>query len=275
MLLAERRRFSTLGPLSLVLREEPNLRRVLELLTRYERSMNGAIRLRLEEHSDVARVRLWFQFGEPAPADQALSLGAAVLYGIVSQYIGSNWEPLAVSFGQARPQHLDTYRRVCGPNLQFDQGFTGLVIRVRDLAVSNPQWDPQLGAYTQHFLESIVSPQAETTAEQVTSLMEFLLPLGKCTMDHVARTLEVDRRTLHRRLSAEDETFSDLLHATRAGWAERYLANSRYSMTDIAHQLGFTASSAFSRWFVQQFGMSPSAWRDTSQNRARSAGQTD
>lgn len=50
-------------------------------------------------------------------------------------------------------------------------------------------------------------------------------------MDRVARTLEVDRRALHRRLAEEDETFSGLLHATRAGWAEHYLANTVISLT--------------------------------------------
>lgn len=266
ILLAERRRFSTLGPISLVLREEPDLRSFLQLLMRYERSLNEAIRLRLEERDEVADVRLWFQFGEPTPADQALALGAAVLHSIVREYVGPHWRPLAVSFGQSTPEQLDVYRRVCGPTVQFGQRFTGLVINRRDLNVANPQSDPQLRPYTQRFLESIVSPQATTTSARVKELMEFLLPLGKCTMDHVARTLEVDRRTLHRRLAEEGESFSGLLHATRAGWAEHYLA-SGHSMTDIAHQLGFAAPSAYSRWFQQQFGMSPSQWRHTSTGR--------
>ena len=92
-------------------------------------------------------------------------------------------------------------------------------------------------------------------------LTEFLLPLGKYTMDHVARTLGVDRRTLHRHLADEGVSFSSLLHSTRGGLAEHYLANDRYSMTDVSQLLGFTAPSAFTRWFHQQFGMSPSAWR--------------
>ena len=59
-------------------------------------------------------------------------------------------------------------------------------------------------------------------------------------------------------------SFSSLLHSTRSGLAEHYLANDRYSMTDVSQLLGFTAPSAFTRWFHQQFGMSPSAWRSTS-----------
>ena len=47
------------------------------------------------------------------------------------------------------------------------------------------------------------------------------------------------------------------------GLAERHLANDRYSITDVAYQLGFAAPSAFSRWFQQQFGVSPRTWRET------------
>jgi AraC-like DNA-binding protein len=71
----------------------------------------------------------------------------------------------------------------------------------------------------------------------------------------------MDRRTLSRRLADDGESFSSILHATRARFAERYLADERYSMTDVSARLGFAKPSAFSRWFHQQFGVSPSLWR--------------
>lgn len=43
--------------------------------------------------------------------------------------------------------------------------------------------------------------------------------------------------------------------------AERYLANERLSLTDISYQLGFAAPSAFSRWFRDRIGVSPTEWR--------------
>jgi AraC-like DNA-binding protein len=262
--LAEQRRLSTLGPLSVVLREEPDLRSALRLLMRYEQSYNEAIRMRLEETEEIATIRLWFEFGEPAPQDQALALGAAALHGIVRECVGPNWRPLAMCFPHRAPADLTTYHRVFGAGLQFEHDFTGLVIYSRDLSAANPLSDPLMQPYAQRFLESVVSPRATTARDRVKELMEFLLPLGKCTMDHIARTLGMDRRTLHRHLAEEGESFSSLLHATRAGLAEHYLANDRYSMTDIGQLLGFTAPSAFTRWFHQQFGMSPSAWRATS-----------
>ena len=235
--LAEQRRLSTLGPLSVVLREEPDLRSALRLLVRYEQSYNEALRMRLEESDEVATIRLWYEFGEPTPADQALALGAAALHGIVRECVGPHWRPLAICFPHRAPSDLETYHRVFGAGLQFEHDFTGLVIYARDLEAANPLSDPLMRPYAQRFLESVVSPRATTSRDRVKELMEFLLPLGKCTMDHIARTLGVDRRTLHRHLADEGVAFSSLLHSTRSGLAEHYLANDRYSMTDVSQLL--------------------------------------
>jgi AraC-like DNA-binding protein len=262
--LAELRRLSTLGPLSVVLREEPDLRSVLKLLLRFEHSYNEALRMRLDESEEMATLRIWFEFGEPAPTGQALALGAAALHGIVRECIGPHWRPLAICFQHRAPADLTTFHRSFGPGLQFEHDFTGMVFYSSDLDAPNRLTDPLMRPYAQRFLDSVIDPRAATFKDQVRELMEFLLPLGKCSMDQVARALGVDRRTLHRRLAAEGETYSSILHGTRAGLAERFLASDRHSMIDVALLLGFAAPSAFSRWFHQQFGVSPSEWRATS-----------
>ena len=73
--LAGLRRLATLGPLSVVLSQEPDLRSALGLLCRYEHSYNEALRMRLDEDGDLATMRLWFEFGEPAPTRQATGAG--------------------------------------------------------------------------------------------------------------------------------------------------------------------------------------------------------
>ena len=108
--LAERRRLSTLGPLSVVLREEPDLRSVLRLLMRYEHSYNEALRMRLDESEEIATLRLWFEFGEPAPAGQALALGAAAVYGIIRECARTEaGDPWPSASSTARPQTSQTY----------------------------------------------------------------------------------------------------------------------------------------------------------------------
>jgi AraC-like DNA-binding protein len=99
--------------------------------------------------------------------------------------------------------------------------------------------------------------------------VEFLLPLGRCSMVHVSNDLGMQPRTLHRHLIAEGQSFSAIVQATRARLATHHLANERYSLTEISVLLGFATPSAFSTWFRQHFGTNASEWR--ARTRATSA----
>jgi AraC-like DNA-binding protein len=258
--LAEHRRLSTLGPLSLVLRDEPTLRSALELLIRHEHSYNEALRIRVSEVNGLASLRLWFEMGEPVPSRQGEELAVAALYGIIRELLGPAWQPLSVCFSHAAPRELDTHTRLLGTRLQFGHTFTGLILYGRDLDAPNVIGDPEARTRTEEMLHSLGAPKAPMS-DRVRDLVEVLLPTGRCSADEVARTIGVDRRTLHRHLAAADDTFSSIVDKTRAGLAERYLSSERYRLTEISELLGFAAPSAFSRWFRQACGDSPRQWR--------------
>lgn len=261
LLLSERRRLSTLGPLSVVLREEPDVRSAVGLLLRYERSYNEALHLELTESSGLVTIRLRLEIGQPAPVEQALDLATATLIGILRTFLGTEWQPLSVCFRHAAPTDLSTHHRLFGDRFTFDHGFDGIVMTSADLDQPNAESDPGLRPYAQQILGSLRSARPQTTADQVRERLELLLPMGRASVDQVARTLGVDRRTLHRHLAAHDETFTSMLHHTRGRLAERYLSSSRYSLTEISLRLGFSAPSAFSRWFRQQYDVSPRDWQ--------------
>jgi AraC-like DNA-binding protein len=96
------------------------------------------------------------------------------------------------------------------------------------------------------------------------------LPSGLCSADRVAKHLGVDRRTLHRHLAREGETFTSLLDTVRAELATRYIGNRDRPLASVSESLGFSALSAFSRWFRNRFGCSVSQWR-ASQGRSAAA----
>jgi AraC-like DNA-binding protein len=71
----------------------------------------------------------------------------------------------------------------------------------------------------------------------------------------------MDRRTIHRHLAREGETFTSLMDAVRTELVTRYVENRDRPLAVIAELLGFSALSAFSRWFRQKFGCSVTEWR--------------
>ena len=121
--------------------------------------------------------------------------------------------------------------------------------------------DPQLRPYTREYLKSVARPRHSTDADRVREIVEALLPTGRCSLQQVARTLAVDRKTVHRRLAEAGETFSSVLASTRAELAQQYVGHQERTLTHSAELLGFTSVSTFSRWFRAQFGSSPTAWR--------------
>ena len=175
--------------------------------------------------------------------------------------MGPQWAPLTACFSHPAPGDRSAFVEVFGPGLRFDHTFTGIVFCARDLDLPTIGADPALRPYARQLLQSLGAPPADSTVVQVRSLLEVLLPSGRASMVHVTRALGVRERTLHRRLAEQGLSFSAILHTTRASLAERYLANDRYSLTDISGMLGFAAPSAFSTWFRSQFGTTPSDWR--------------
>ncbi|MGK5111305.1 AraC family transcriptional regulator [Geodermatophilus sp. CPCC 205761] len=259
--LAERRRLGSLGPISVVLRDEPDLRSAVDLLIRYERVYNEALHMRLHEHDELARITVWLEFGEPAPAGQALDLVMGAVVGIIRALIGNDWAPLSASFAHPRPRDPASYRRTFGPGVRFDQDFTGLELLVRDLVAPVLTSDASVRPYSRQFLDDVVAPGYPTFATQVSETVELLLPAGRCSLKTVSRYLGMRPRALQTLLAEDGHSFSAIVHATRARLVERYLPNDGYSVTEVSQLLGFGAPSAFTRWFQARFGTSPSEWR--------------
>ncbi|WP_416063521.1 AraC family transcriptional regulator ligand-binding domain-containing protein [Rhodococcus indonesiensis] len=259
--LAERRRFSNLGPLSLVVREEPDVRSALRILVHYEHMYNEALHTRLTEQGGVATIRITLDVGRPGEFRQSVDLAVAVMHRLLQGFLGPQWRPLSVSFAHPAPRRLDTHHRVFGTAVDFGRDFDGIVLYTADLDAPNAMSDPLLRSYAQQFLDSVGSPRETTTVDRVRELIELLLPTGRCSVDQVARSLGIDRRTVHRRLADEGETFSSVLDATRADLAMRMVGSGRHSLTEVSDLLSFSAPSNFSRWFRNRFGCSPSRWR--------------
>lgn len=261
--LAERRRFGNLGPLGLIVREEPDVRSALRIITRHENMFNEAVRTRILERDGIATLRVSLDLGEPGNARQAVELAVGVLHGLLRGFAGPDWRALEVRFTHPAPRDLRSHLRVFGPHVRFDQDFDAILTYTADLDRPNDMSDPQLRAYARQMLPDYPDRTGPaTTLERVRELVELLLPTGRCSVEQVARSLGADRRTVHRHLAAEGETFTSLLDSTRAELAQRLVTNRAHTLTEIAELLGFSTPGNFSRWFRHRFGRSPTRWRD-------------
>jgi len=76
----------------------------------------------------------------------------------------------------------------------------------------------------------------------------------------IADVLGLSKRTLQRRLAAEEVSFKELLDVYREEKAIAMLKIGNTSMSDIAYSLGYEEQSSFNRAFRRWTGVSPSSW---------------
>jgi AraC-like DNA-binding protein len=258
--LAESRRLSNLGPLALLVRDEPTLRRALEALMRHIHVHNEAVVVQVDEYGGLVAIRTELLAEGTGSLRQATELVVGVTCRVLQVFMGAGWRPRLVCFSHPAPASLAVHHRVLGPAVEFGHEFNGIVCNAADLDAPNPGADPVMARYSQRLLAPSLARSARLT-DRVRQLIVLLLPRGLCRIEVVAQHLGVDRRTVHRKLVDEGTSFSALLEAERRALASRYVEGTDRPLTEIAALLGFAAPSAFSRWYRGSFGRSAARQR--------------
>jgi AraC-like DNA-binding protein len=260
--MAERSRLSTLGPIGLALREEPSVRKALDCLSHYLRLHNQGLRLWIEEEDGVAVLHLELVIPTQAPARQGTELTLAVLRRIMGLFLGPSWNPESVCFAHAAPASTVSHHRIFNTRLEFGCAFDGIVCSSNDLDTVNLGADPALTESVKRQLDSMLAVSEENIVDELRVMAYMLLPMGQCRADIVARQLGLDRRTVGRHLARYGESYSSVIGQVRAQLAIKYLRGGNHTVSEVADLLGFSALSAFSRWFHGRFGCCPTCWRD-------------
>jgi len=259
--LAARRSFANLGPISLVLNEEATPRAALDTLCRYLKLLNASLITRIEDVGRNVIVREDLLPIRQLPMRQSMELAIGVMFRILRELIGPQWQPLQVCFTHRPPADAAAHRRFFGCAPLFNQEFNGLVCAAADLQVARAPGDPGAARFARNYLDAALRRRGDGLGESCRELVLVLLPGGRCTAQQVARHLQVDRRTLHRHLAADGLSFSALVNQVRTELVMRHLRDSDMPLGEVAGLLGFAAPSSFSHWFRASFGRSVTAWR--------------
>ena len=260
--MAETRRLSILGPMGLLLQEEATVRKALESLARYSRLHTDSLAFGIEEDGETAVLREERIIQARKPARQVSQLTLGALHRILHSLLGAAWKPERVCFSDPPPTTRAAHVRFFGCPVDFGCDVNGFVFASRALDARLPKGgDPMMARYARQYLDSILEHPHATTADKVRQFVRALLPSGRCSIDQVARHLGMDRRTVHRHLASDAETFSSIVDAIRMELATRYLTTTDRPLAEVADLLGFSGLSALSRWFSGRFECSASAWR--------------
>jgi AraC-like DNA-binding protein len=262
LLLAQCRTFASLGPVSLLLEHLPTMWDVVNAITEHRHQLNDILVLGIEKGgtADMLKIELMPKYTSRQAC--ALTLGVALIALRGASRRG--WSPQSVHFTHAVPSHLNAYKRFFPAPVQFESHFNGFTSTHDALTGRMPWANDTMAAHARRLLELVPrSLEASATKESVSRSIILLLPSGDATLAQVAANLATSERTLQRELEKEGVGFAALLSEARRELAMWYLGYPEQSITSIAELLGYASLSSFTRWFTEEFGLSPRAWRDS------------
>ena len=260
--MAEVRRLSDYGPIALLLAHQPTMRDTLMTLVRYQRMLNDALLIDVQDYADdLVIVREDFVSNEGVSLRQAYELGLGTLFRIFHDPSGPRLRAKRVHFTCSPPSDDSHYRKVFGPIVEFDCDFNGFSCSRLEFDSPSASADPALARYAAGFIDALPFAEKVTVAVEVRKAINVLLPFSGASIGSVAARLGLSERTLQRRLAEEGAEFSALLNEVRREHAVRHLANASSPVSQVAGLVGFSRDSSFARWFAGEFGMSPSSWR--------------
>jgi len=260
LLLTAARTFASLGPLSLLFERLPNMREVIDAAIAFQRHMNDILAISLEDVGESTVIRL-----DMAPgywSVQVFDFLVTVAYRVLTGAPGHYWQPDCVHLVRKAPDDPSPWRQVMPVPIEFGATFNGLSSTNAAMRAPNPQADATMARHARQLLNLVQVESAEDGLnERVRRSITLLLPSGRATIEQVAAHLGMSARSLQRRLDDEGKQFAEVLAGVRRELAIAYLANSAHPVTSVASLVGYASPSSFTRWFAEDFGKSPQAWR--------------
>lgn len=98
----------------------------------------------------------------------------------------------------------------------------------------------------------------------VQALLLKKIPSGSFSIDEIATSLNLSKRTLQRHLSTLSTTFNDEVQIARRTLVVPLMKNQSLNLIEISYLLGYSDPESFSRAFKKWFHQSPSVYRQQS-----------
>ena len=256
------------GALDLIeyaIRSSPSLENGLDRLARYGRLLSDRVAARTHRQEkgllllvhDTATTPL-----HPARTEFALAMALK----LARDATGANITPVRISFAHPAPDDTAEHRRFFHGGVMFGAGSSSLSLDAADAARPMREADAALAAIIRRRLENALGDRDRSsdgvTSTRVRRIVVERLGQSVLTLDAVATTLAVSRRTLTRRLAEERASFRQILDDVRRDFARALLQDRSLSIGDIAFFLQYSEPAAFHRSFRRWTGRTPQAFRE-------------
>jgi len=192
-----------------------------------------------------------------------------LLISVIRHYLPPNQFQLNVELTRPHFPAIASIEARIRSSLHFGRPRNRLTCITKGLATPYPVYNDLLNSYARQKVETQLQDirDDQTFSSQVEELLRKAFYSGDPGLDsdsalqHVCRSLGVSRWTVLRKLKREGTLFKTLFSQVRYGEACQMLAQIS-SLREISTCLGFASQSAFSRFFKNHSGTTPSLYRE-------------
>jgi AraC-like DNA-binding protein len=191
-----------------------------------------------------------FQFG-----------GITIAFNIFQDLCGADFVPNDVNFASRAPTNARAFQRYFRAPVHFDCDESSLVFSRHWLDKTLPPVDPDRRAA----IDAEIRRQHDRMLADFPAIVRRIarkqLLLGNFTMDDVAATLSIHRRTLDRHLQERGVQYGELVEAVKEDVARQLLRDTAMPIQRIAATVRFSSAANFATAFRRRVGVTPSSYR--------------
>lgn len=261
--LVERVPSSALGIFAYVLFNAPTIGEFLTLADRYYPIFYRGAVLEVRKQRRICRV-VYRRPDIPRVSqrhDTEWTMGFFV--HTIRKKLGTDWQPLRVTFQEPEPEDVSKLTRFFGSNLVYDYPVNSFEIDPGSLDAPLNESDPHLLQIMMQQADALL--QSFATTESIESHVRLLImkdiESGPPNAAHIARQMGMSLSTLKRRLADRKLTFRGLRDAVVRELAKQALVETDLRISQVAMQLGYSEVSGFNHAFTRLVGQSPREYR--------------
>lgn len=222
-------------------------------------------RCALEVSDDVARLSYSISDRTVTHRVQDANFSEAVLYSMLQASLGRDWQPTCLEFEHSAGANLTSYSAHFDCPLRFGARYNAILFSAEHLDRPVQSSDPALHRRLESELsECLRSKELEL---DLSKSIKAWISAGLCRSASIdirdaASDFGMSVRSFQRKLSDAGISYAELRNSVRTEIAKAMLAFTGLSIPEIAVDLGFSETSAFSRSFKSFTGATPAKFRD-------------
>lgn len=235
----------------------------LDNLIRYLHLNVRGASISLEADSGLAVLEYQIYQTQVQGNDQIGDGAAAVMYNILRELCGDDWQPIEIRFAHRKPSNEKPFRQFFQAPLCFDASQYAVVFSANWLDHRLPEVDLEVRKLLQQEIGKFEMRHGDNFLDQVRRVLRAVIVTSHSSADEVAELFSMHRCTLSRHLNELGTSFQDLVGEIRFEIAQQLLEDTGMEIVQIASVLGYSNASAFTRAFRRWSSTTPAEWRKT------------